>query len=514
MNAFRATASVLVVATALAVVGCSASSGSAPSAAPTAFVAQTTINTVDPLLSDTIQNDVPSDLLYDSVVDYDDAGNLVPRVATEWAISDDLTSVDLTLRDDITFSDGSPLTSADVVYSMKRILAAGVGAASFLSGVADVTAPDATHVTITLKAPDATFLGALSKVFVVNSAVVSSHEGSDNAQSWLAANAAGSGAYTLTSMTQAETIRMALRTDAWQAVDGMPDTYVLQAFSDSSSLSTALRGGAVNLGTLLAKDAQLFTGDSAYDVQSFDGVSGTYVYFNTRAGITADPRVREAISLAYDYQAHVDGILGGEGVVASSILPPTGSCTVDLPARTQNVAKATSLIEQAGVAGQSLTLVYQPNQPDHAAAAVLLQSNLKDIGLDVTLQTTTFPAYNDSLKSIDTTPALAIANDRARYPEPYVMLNRQLNSAFVEKGSNRSQYSNPEVDALLARAQTTPDAAARCEVYSAIEKIVADDDAVMPLAFPDVTFVSSSDVSGVAYSPVRIQFDPMSVRVG
>lgn len=501
---------------ALALSAC-ASSGSAPDASPdtpTTFSAYSSLNTLDPLLSDTIQNDVVGDLLYDSIIDYDSDSEIVPRVATEWAISDDFTQVDLVIRDDILFTSGNPLTAADVVYSLDRVKAAGIGAASFLGDYESSVATDDTHVTITLKAPNATFLGALSKIYVVDSAVVEENAGTDFAQAWLAANTAGSGAYTVVDYTQATSVKMALNPDYWDFDDTRPDTYVLQNFEESAAISTALRGGALNLGALPTRDAVTFDGDPGYAVTTLPSGSGSFVYFNTAAGPTADPKLREAIALAYDYQGHVDTILGGAGTIAKGMLPATSGCVVDQPEKEQDIEKAKALVAEIGAEGTELTLLYQPNLPEHAGAATLLQSNLRDIGINLVLQTTTFPAYTELLNSIDTTPDLAIANDRPRYPDAFVMLNRQFNSSFVGTGVNKGQYSNPEVDALLAEAKTTPDAAARCDILQDVEQILADDVAAMPLANPETTFVSTPDVQDIVFSPVRIWFDPSLIRIG
>jgi len=503
----------LALAAALVLSGCAPSSPGPAEDTPTTFVAQTSLNTLDPLLSDTIQNDVVDDLLYDSILDYDDNAQIVPRIATEWTVADDALSIDLTLRDDVVFSDGTPLTAADVVYSLDRIATAGIGAASFLTDYASATAVDDTHVTITLARPNTTFLGALSKIYVVNSAVVEQNVGTDNAQAWLAANAAGSGPYILQDYTQATSVKMSLNADYWAYDADRPDTYVLEAFEESAGISTALRGGSLNLGTLPATDAATFENNPDYVVTDLPSGSGSFVFFNTKSGPTADPKVREAIELAYDYDGHVKTILGGKGTVASSVLPDILGCDIDMPDKKQNVKKAKELLAEAGAENLTLTLMYQPTLPEHNAAATLLQSNLRDIGITLNLQTTTFPAYNDALKSIATTPDLAIANDRARYPDPFVMLNRQFNSAFVEKGSNRGQYSNPEVDEILAEAQVTPDAADRCSLYQKLEEVVAADHAVMPLANAELTYVSSANVEGVQFSPVRLVFDPLSIRV-
>ncbi|MCX6497529.1 MAG: ABC transporter substrate-binding protein [Arthrobacter sp.] len=503
-----------LAAGALALTGCGGPGTAAgANSAPTTFVAASTVNTLDPLLANTIQNDMVDDLLYDPIVDFSSDGTLTPRVATAWKTSDDAKSVSLTLRTDIKFTDGTALTAKDVVYTLDRIKSAGKGVGALVSDYGSATASDDSHVTITLKAPNAAFISALGKVYVLNSAVVKQKEGADSAQSWLAANAAGSGAYTVDSYTQGSVVKMKLNQGYWNAAPGRPSTFVIQYFPESAAASTGLRAGSVNIATLPHKDVKTFENNPGFGTTDIKTGGASYVFFNTQKGITANPKVREAISLAYDYSAHMETILGGVGAQATQIAPPSLGYSAGLPAAKQDLERAKQLIAEAGVSGSTLTMLYQPNLPDQTAAGTLLQSNLKTIGLDLKLQTTTFPAYVSLLSSVDTTPDLAIAAEFPRFPDPDALMDGMLNSKFVGKGSNKSQYANPAVDALLQQAKSTTDKTVRNDLYVRVEKAVAADHAIMPIANPKWEFVTTANVSGVTENPARILFDPMAIRV-
>ncbi|KJL45081.1 ABC transporter substrate-binding protein [Microbacterium trichothecenolyticum] len=152
-----------------------------------------TPQTLDPILASDVQTDFTVGGAYDKLIDYDDDGAIVPLVATEWTYNGDATAVTLTLRDDVVFHSGNPLTAADVVYTLDRIASLGIGVSSFLSSYASSTAVDDTTVEIALNGTNTTFVGALSKVYILDSALVSENEGSDQGQAWLATNDAGSG---------------------------------------------------------------------------------------------------------------------------------------------------------------------------------------------------------------------------------------------------------------------------------------------------------------------------------
>lgn len=509
-------AGAVVAAGALILVGCGGGGGGAKPAGSTgntSLVLLTPLNTLDPVLATTVQNDIPDDLLYDSIIDYDSDGEIVPRVATEWTVADDLKSVDLTLRDDIEFTDGTKLTAADVVYSIERSIAAATGVAGLLSGVETATAIDDTHVKIALKAPDATFVGALSKVYVLNSAEVQKHAASDNAQAWLAANAAGSGAYTVSEYTQGNVIKLTLNEDYWAPLDGRPTTFVLQNITEPAAVASALKSGAANMSLLPHKDIEEIAKDSRFTTGTIPSGGQNYFFFNTQKGLTADPRVREAISLAFDYEAFVQNTYGGESDVATQIGGPLLGYDAGLDAPSFDLDRAKELAEEAGAVGAKLTMVYQPTRPDQQPAAVLLQSGLKKIGIELELQSITFQNYLASLASVDTTPDIAIASEYPRYPAAQALLNGMLNSKTVGTGSNKSQYASPEIDALLAEARITEDPDARNELYEQIERLAADAFVIRPVNTLMWEYAMSANVKGLEANPARLLLNPMALTI-
>lgn len=513
-------ASVLAVplALALGLAGCAGGGAASGTGSKSARIsAATLLNTLDPTLANTLQNDIPGDLLYDPILTYDSKAALKARVATEWEQSADLKSIKLTLRSDIKFHDGTPLTAKDVVYSLDRLKKVGTGVAGLLGDYESAQADDDTHVTITLSKPSTLLLGALSKVYVVNSAVVKQHEGSDGGQAWLASNEAGSGAYTLEDFTQGQNIKLKLWPKYWDFVKDRPDPFILQNISQSASMRDALRAGTLDLvGHMEAPDVATFKNDPAFEIRNQPSGIESVLNFNTQEGPTKDVRVREALALAVNSQAHIEKNLEGHGKVASGPVPSVMTCVADLPPATQDAAKAKELLKEAGYGDGkplSLTMLYQPNQVEFTQIATLFQSNWRDIGVDVKLQATTFPNYTALLKSTKTTPALSLAYDSARYPDVGVLLNTGYNSKFVEKGTNRSQYSNPAVDKLLAEAITNPDDNARCEQYKQVQKLIHDDYAAIWVANAERPFVARKDISGTGFDPVRQLFDPLALRV-
>lgn len=518
-----ATGAVALLAVSMAACGSGSSSGAAGttsdgSGSPAAASGKQTVivdeqvSTLDPVLADQVQNDNLDNVLYDSLLEYDTSAKLVPRLATSWKVNSTATSVVLTLRTDVKFQDGTPLTAADVVYTLDRDKTVGLGVASLISAYKSSVATDPGHVTITLSRPDALFLGALSKIYVLNSAVVKQHAGADHAQAWLAANAAGSGAYSMTSFQQNSLAKMAVNTKYWAPVAGRPAELVVQTSKSSATSRDSLTAGSTDIASLTADDTKTMSTEQ-FTSETVPGQLQTYVFFNTQSKKLSDVRVREAISLAYDYAGHVSQILSGAGVVANGILPNAVSCRVAGAPSAQDLTKAKQLLAAAGASNLELTAQFQPYLEEHKEAATLLQSDLQQIGVKLNLVPTTYPTYVKELASPTTTPDVMLIWDFAQYPDAGIMLYRTYYSALIGKGSNYGGYSDKSVDALLDQAIAQPDDTKRCALYQEIQKTVAADHVSMNIADPKMGFVIRRGITGVETTPTHQAINLMAIRV-
>ena len=470
------TVAVIAVGTLLTACGGAASTTSGGTRADTVIIGTGAIpQTLDPILGSEVQTDFTVGAFYDKLVGYNSDGELIPQLASEWEYNDDATQVTLTLRDDAVFHSGTDVTAADVVYTLDRIKKLGIGSASFLTSYVSSEAIDPTHVLITLDKTDTTFVGALSKAYVVDSALVAANEGSDDGQSWLAQNDAGSGPYELTSYTANQSASFDRYAESWRFDEARPEHLTYRYITESATLRDELTSGGVDLVTgMTPTDQKSFTGNADFQGIELQSFLQLYVMMNTQKGITADPKVREAIQLAYDYDGHIASILGGGGTVATGIVAPGLSGRVETAPGKQDLAKAKKLIDEAGVAGSTLTLAYQSVIPEHGKAGTLLQSNLKEIGIDLQLRTVTFPEYSGMVSSPETVPDLALLWDFPYYPEIGPMLYRVYDSQFIGQ-TNYALYSNPEVDALLESGMVKTDRDSANADFEAAQKLIIAD---------------------------------------
>jgi len=443
---------------------------------------------------------------YDTLLTYDDDQELSEKLATEWSVSDDGTTISMTLRDDVTFHDGEPLTAADVVYTLDRIASLGTGVASFLTSYESSTADSDTELTITLANADAPFLAALTRVYVLNSALVDENAGDDEGQSWLATNDAGSGPYALTSYVANQSASFDRYDDYWGGFDGQAGSVEFRYITEASTQLSALQGGDVDIAMDIAPtDRASFEGQDGFTVDASDTNVVLYSFFDMTDPVTSNPALREAVSYAYDYQQHVDSILLGAGQLVDGPVPSGMQCsTTDVEQPTLDLDRARQIVDDNGLGGTTLTMTYLEATTEMEQAATLLQSNLAEIGITLELQAVTYPQYAEMAADDATRPQLGMIYAFPAFPDTSAVMYQNYNSQFIGS-QNWGAYSNPEVDELTNAAQVETDQDTRCEQYVEAEQIVTSDHAAVNMANAQIVAVMDDRVQGYTYRPAHHQ---------
>jgi peptide/nickel transport system substrate-binding protein len=332
----------------------------------------------------------------------DSVEQIIPDAAASWEISEDGTVYTFTLADGITFSDGSPMTGEDVVFSFNR-LANLKGNPSFLAdGIVSVESPDDATVVLTLAQPDPAILAKL--VFdgfgIVNKDVVVEQGGTDaedaatadTAETWLNQNSAGSGPYVLESWEPGVETVLVRNENYWGEPAPM-ERVIFRNIPEAATQKIQLEAGDIDIAWDLTAD-QVATMDGNDAVTIYQGLSDTLVFLKGNqdpeiGGPAADPLVQEAIRYALDYEGMLV-LAGGQTVTPAAMLPVgfLGAYEANSgPAR--DLDRVAELLAEAGYAdGVELELAY----PDFTFAGVnfgtfaqKVQADLTEAGFTVTL---------------------------------------------------------------------------------------------------------------------------------
>ncbi|TAM66017.1 MAG: ABC transporter substrate-binding protein [Microbacteriaceae bacterium] len=465
---------------------------------------------LDPVHADFSETASVDQALYDTLISYDQKNEIVPELARSYKVAADVLSISVTLRSGVIFHDGSRVTAKDVAYTLNRDVKLAVGVASTLSDYASTHVVDPTHLVIHLKRPSTLFLGALSNIYIVESRLVSAHQGTDDGQAWLNKNDAGSGPYTLSSVSTTQVITKRYP-KYWAFNSHRPAKFMFLESDQASTTAASIKAGNVSIGKIDTTSAATLKGQRGITLKKLRDGAQVYIYFNTSQGPTSNIAVRKAVRLAYDYNAGLEKIRQGLGIIATGPLPSSVSCRPPEPPSKQNLAEAKKVLKDAGISNLTLTLGYQPNSAKNAQEATLLQSDLKGIGVDLKLTPMQFPAYLQSLSSFSTIPEMFLAADAPPYPGAGTMLSTLYLSTAV--GSNRTGFSDPTFDSLVNRALKTSDEKTQCQLYEQAQLILAKE---MPAAdlyeSADIWAYDSNLGNSVQVNPVHGTLDVKAVE--
>jgi len=435
--------------------------------------------------------------IYDFLVDVRPDSSIAPNLATSWDISDDGLTYTFHLQQGVTFHDGSPFTSADVVYTFNRLVEVGSSAANIL-GEFEVSAPDESTVVFTLPAPNADFLYGVGSQFsgIIKDGTENPNvlaEGSDNPY----VNFNGTGPFVLQEYSPGNRAVLVRNENYWQ--DGAPllDGVEFIYQEDAVDQVNALRGGQTDFIFKIPLD-QADTLQNTEGVQVFLRPTNQHPVIRVRSDeghLGSDVRVRQAFKMATDRQALNDLLLEGRGVIGNNdpIGPLYGPFYSPVEGPSYDPQGACALLSEAGypdgLSGQTL---YTPDSFNYSDLATALQQQWAEGCINVEIQVVPENVYyGDENQWLEVD--LGITGWGSR-PVPQIYLD----SAYASTGAfNESHWSDPELDDLIAQAKVTADVEARAGIYAQISQIFADRGPIIIPWFSPILGAASANVQGL-----------------
>jgi peptide/nickel transport system substrate-binding protein len=418
--------------------------------------------------------------VYDSLTMYQPGGVTVePALAESWKADDTSTAYTFTLRKGVKFHSGEDFTSADVVASIDRVKGINQGPATLLTNVTSVSAPDPSTVVVSLKAPDVYLPGKLQKIAIVSAKAIADHKTASDewAKDWFADHEDGTGPYQLDSWAKASAIQLTSYSGYWLPWDkAAPTKVTLRVDADVQTALQLLQQGKIDMmGAVGPDDSASAAKMTGVKLVEQDGLSVQILPMNTSKGPLTDPRVRQAVSLAFDYQAMLD-YYKGYGSLAVGPLPTAFGGGLDsLAVPKRDVAKAKELLTEAGKSsGLTLTYLGLSGLSYEEFTGTLLQQNLKDIGITVKIQMVPWAQMAQLQSNPSTAVDISFLNMSAVSDDPSAMLSQgYITSSMADKGGyNWSYFSNPDVDKAVAGLPSIPDKDQRsAAVVDTVKKI-------------------------------------------
>lgn len=495
-------------------------------------------------------------------------------IAESWEVSEDGLTYTFTLREGLTWSDGTPITSADVLYTWGAAQAASQGVVdsqlSFLidpsgeTGILNVEAPDANTVVVTFATAECTALGnAASLVPVPSHALPADYAELNDADFNFNPTVIG-GVFGFSEFRPGEQVALVANPSYFDATNGVvvPAGFIYKNIPDQNVMVEQFFAGETNLidGPAVSRRAEFRASQDAGESQvySYPGNAWDYLGLNLadptnpqngldEAGnpidqgnhpIFGDNRVRRAIALGIDVDSIIDAAVFGEGSrMTSFVIPASWAYADDLPPLPFDPETAASLLDEAGwidddgdastprVAqgamyaedGTPLTFTLYTNEGNTRRAAIgtLVQDQLAQIGIQVDFQTIDFNTLLDIMDS--QTFDSFILGWRNGYPDdPDATQLFTPQSDVVGGGSNNTSYNSPEFVRLNNEAKAVPGCATedRAPLYQEMQAIFQQDLPYVPLFAIDGMYAAAANVEGFGPYPSQISWniDTWNVR--
>lgn len=422
---------------------------------------------------------------------------LAPMLATEWSPNDDGSVWTFKLREGVKWHDGTPFTAADVVATLDR-LAPGNLVAYIVEGAAK--AIDDLTVEVTLNAPDGQFPYLVSLWNPQSLITPASYA----VGTTLDATPVGTGPFKLDSYDVATGAKFVRNDDWW---GGTPNLDAVEyIFSDDIQTQiTGVLGGQADAIVLFAVQGgdALLSNDEVV-VESIPGASHRQLWMNTREGTFTNKPLRQAIAWAINRQELIDVILKGKGVIGNDhpIAPAYEYFDPSLAQREQDLDKAKALMEEAGLAdGIDLTM-HVPDLVEIPQLAELMQTQLKEIGVNVTLNVESTDTFYDRwCKVYDSTNEPAGCDGGEEFgivdygnrgtPDVYLV------KAYATGEWNSAHYVSEDFRAAVKEYQAALDLDGRKAAVKKIQAIAQEDVPYVIPYFYDSLFAYKKGVTGI-----------------
>jgi peptide/nickel transport system substrate-binding protein len=423
--------------------------------------------------------------IYDYLVDIDPQSNVIPRLATDWDVSDDGLTYTFTLAEGATWHDGDPLKAEDIVWTFERLRDpdVGSGAADVYTEIADIQATGDLEVTFTLSETNPFFLNDLSD----NRALIIKQGAEDPT------DFNGTGPFVVSSYSPED--RIVLKANEDYFIDDQPELEGVEVifFNDETASVDALRGGQLDLvmrmSTSLFESLQDKSGIVTTDIPTngFD-----LVRFRADRPPGDDPRVIEALKLATDREAAFQLVQQGYGSVGndSPISPLNANYFApDIQPPARDVEEARALLAEAGYEDGLDIVLNVPDTGGRPDLAAVLQAQWAEAGIHVTIETMPESVYYSDAPGNWLDATLGITGWGHR-PHPQTYLDLML---VCQVQWNESRFCDEEFDELVTVAGSTMDEAERIEAYRQIQEILASrGPIIIPYHFSQLAAISDA----------------------
>jgi peptide/nickel transport system substrate-binding protein len=427
-----------------------------------------------------------------------DGRSTVPLLATGYTMSADKKTYTFTLRSGVKFSNGKPMTSADVKFSIEQNIKATKGWGYIDTAIKSVDTPSPTTVVINLKFPWAPLIADLS---LFANDIVPNNYGGETEDAFYQ-HPVGTGPFKWDFWHKGSSLKLVKNTNYWQK--GLPylDSVTFNDVPSDNTRELQLKGGQAQVDEFPAwSTVAALKSTPNVTMNLFNSTQTNYLSFNEKVKPFQDVHVRRAISLAIDRNALVKAVLFGNGKPANSLFPPQVPYYDASAGGLQlNLTQAKKEMSESSVPhGFTTTILLPSGNSDYSTIATILQSELKPLGITLKIQTLDPNTANTNQQSLKYDMTLTLWT--MDIPDP-----DELATFAVDPTSGAQSfftaYNNPAVVKATHSAETTTAPAQRQSLYNIVQTTAAQDAFMAYLYYSPYPYATSTSVHNFFVTPL------------
>jgi len=475
---------------------------------------------LNPLLATTDVDRVISSLLFDGLSTLQSDGSVVPALAEEWEVADSGTVYTCTLRSGARWHDGTPVTSADVLFTLNLIRSPEIPDPNLLKELwsqIQVEALGEQRVRFTLERPYAPFL-SYTTLQILPAHLLEGISPAELELSPFNLNPVGTGPFRFVEISESEDGTLTMELEANPFYYHQPfylEGIRLFFYRDRSTLEEALLRGDVDGAFGLSAEALEHVAEDPELISYRTYLQAcTILFLNTRSTLLSDLRLRQAIAMSLDHEALFNGYEERIFAANGPISPISWAYKPDLVSLPYDPAAAAALLEEAGwedrngdgirdrdVRSLELTLLSQDIPAERVTLARRIEQQLAPLGIAVRVVVLTDPQeFRARFTERDFDLLLYGWGQLGRDPDEFALWHSSQAGA---EGLNLSSLQDPEIDALLESGRTVRARDVRTQLYWQFQERFVEQVPAIPLYYPVYTYVLNARIRGVQVGPLN-----------
>ncbi len=417
-------------------------------------------------------------------------------LAESHEVSEDGLEITVKLRDNLKWHDGEPITADDIMWNFEYKMNPDNSASSGTkvnSEYVKVEKVDDLTVKVILPSVSASYEATLGNIKLLPKHVYE-NEANIASSELNTTQGVGSGPFMVKEWKKGESLTLVRYEDYYRGMASI-DTLVFKIMPNESSQEVAMEKGEINFFRVTkANQLETYANSEAYKLVTIEEGRINYLGFNSNSEIMKDIKVREAITKALNVEEIVLGAYGSDqlAVPAKTVFTDQNFYYSDVEGYSQDLEAAKALIAETGLEGKTLKLIYNSSRSNMEECALIIQQQLKNVGVNVTIQGYETQGFFEKFFYTDLGDwdfglngyASNADNQGDAYMfSPYGFLAKNL-------------CSTEEIGQLWVAGDATVDPAERAEIYKQLQEKIKDNYTMVPISSPSYVMAVDKKLEG------------------